>query len=330
MAEVIPTHTHSVVDADRPFIINPITKEITAGSTNLTLAQHSKNSDRLTFSIPDTIIEGHDMSKCNSVKIHFQNVCQKSGQVSTGIYSVTDLAVADGRVTLSWLIGAEATLYAGGLSFSIHFGCTAEDGTVVYNFPTLTYSKITVGATIWNSDTIAREYPDIIAEVDARIAALEALGLFAYNFTTVCEAPKVLEDETVEYDYYNNPQDAEAIERIVHHWQEDPMSIYIQGYPVIGVDINNHHLKVLWNDRYIYTFNWWVDGRLENVSLWPHSVATLAYNDEVKSSVERLLGSIKKYIDEQDVAIKKEIGDIDTALDEILAIQNSLIGGGSA
>lgn len=168
------------------------------------------------------------------------------------------------------------------------------------------------------------------SEEQAQARANMGINLYAYNFTTVCEAPKVLEDGTAEYDYYNNPQDAEAIERIVHHWQEDPMSVYIQGYPVIGVDINNHHLKVLWNDRYIYTFNWWVDGRLENVSLWPHSVATLAYNDEVKSSVERLSGSIKKYIDEQDVAIKKEIGDIDTALDGILAIQNSLIGGGSA
>lgn len=173
MAIVIPTHTHSVIDVDRPFVINPSTKEITAETEKLTLAQHSKDSERFTFTIPDTSIEGHDMSKCNSVKIHFENIGQEPGQISAGIYTVTDLAVADSRVTLSWLIDEDATRYTGGLIFSIHFGCLAADGSLVYNLPTLTYSKITVGATVWHSDTISREYPDIITEFEDRISSLE-------------------------------------------------------------------------------------------------------------------------------------------------------------
>ena len=112
---------------------------------------------------------------------------------------------------------------------------------------------------------------------------------FAYNFTTICAAPEA--NSSGYYDSYTSPQDAQAIDRIVHNWQREPMSIYVQGYPVIGVDINNRHLKVLYNDRYIYTFGWWVDGKLQQISLWPHAVAKITYENEVK-----------KYIDEQDAS----------------------------
>lgn len=177
MAEEILTHAREVIDTDVPFTIDPITKEIKPGSANLTLAQRAKNSERFTFTIPGTTIEGHDMSRCNSVLIHFQNIEQSGSGRSLGIYKVQDLAITDGSVTLSWLIGDEATLYAGALIFSIHFACI-ENGEVVYNFPTLTYSQILVGATVWNSETVAREYPDIIAEFDARLSVLENSGGF--------------------------------------------------------------------------------------------------------------------------------------------------------
>lgn len=173
MATVIETHTHAVIDDDRPFKIDPNTKEIVFDGTPLKLAQRSKNSERLTFTIPATTIEGHDMKACNAVVIHFQNFGQDPGQVSKGVYQVDDLKVENDNVTLSWLVGDEATVYAGGLIFSIHFICTAVDGSIVYDFPTLTYSKITVGPTVWNSETIEREYPDIIAQFAADIDALK-------------------------------------------------------------------------------------------------------------------------------------------------------------
>lgn len=175
MAEKILTHGHAVIDSDIPFRIDPLTKTVIPGSSNLTLAQRSQDSERFTFTIPGTVIEGHDMTRCNAVMIHFQNIDQSGTSASIGIYKVDDLDVHDDSVTLSWLVGLESTIYAGGLIFSIHFMCV-EDGVVVYDFPTLTYSGITVGATVWNSETIVKEYPDIIAEFEARIAALERGG----------------------------------------------------------------------------------------------------------------------------------------------------------
>lgn len=173
MAEEILTHTHEVVDADPHFVIDPKTKKITPGSDHLTLAQHSKNSERLTFRIPDKTVEGHDMSQCNDVRIHFENIDQGTGKRALGIYKITDLAVSSDSVTLSWLVDEDATRYAGALIFSIHFGCLAEDGSVVYNFPTLTFSGLTVGETVWNSQTIEEQYPDVIQDFENRIRALE-------------------------------------------------------------------------------------------------------------------------------------------------------------
>lgn len=174
MAIEIETHAHEVIDTDPRFIIDPKTKKITAGTGNLTLAQHAKNSERLTFYIPDKIVEGHDMTLCNFTEIHFENIDAATGKKSVGIYKVTDLKADADSVTLSWLVDDDVTRYAGGLLFSIHFACIAEDGSVVYDFPTLTYSDLIVGATIWNSKTIEEQYPEIIEDFERRISSLEA------------------------------------------------------------------------------------------------------------------------------------------------------------
>lgn len=170
-------HKHPVYDTDKHFIIDPITKQISTDSPKLVLAQKSHNSERITFEIPKEI-EGHDMSVCNLVEIHYQNIDAKNAtNKNIDIYKVTDLQHGTGEnkdvVFCSWLVGGSATAYAGGLIFAIHFACIAEDGTIDYSFPTLSYSGITVGETTWNSGTIAKDHPDILAQFEARIQALE-------------------------------------------------------------------------------------------------------------------------------------------------------------
>lgn len=171
---VTPSHSHPADRiASREFLIDPATKAIQPLTDNLTVSQRSHNSDRFVFIIPCTVIDGHDMSACNSVMIHFENISQDLTHRNADAYKVEDLDVKDGRVTLSWTIEDVATQYAGSLIFSIHFACTAKDGTVVYNFPTLTFARVVIGKTVWNSRTISEKYPDIIARFDRRIAAFE-------------------------------------------------------------------------------------------------------------------------------------------------------------
>jgi hypothetical protein len=168
-------HKHPVYDTDKHFVIDPITKKITTECQKLALPQHSHKSERITFEIPKKV-EGHDMSLCNVVEIHFQNIdAANKNNKSVGICKVDDLKAEGDTVYGSWLIDGAATYYAGGLIFALHFSCV-ENGELEYNLPTLSYSGITVGATVWNSETIANEHPDIIAEFEARIQAVEQGG----------------------------------------------------------------------------------------------------------------------------------------------------------
>ena len=67
-------HLHSVYDTDAHFKIDPITKVITNMATQkVKLMQFDKGSERFTFEIP-RFVEGHDMTLCNKVKIHYNNI----------------------------------------------------------------------------------------------------------------------------------------------------------------------------------------------------------------------------------------------------------------
>lgn len=166
-------HKHPVHDTDKHFVIDPISKTITTECRKLTIPQHSHRSERFTFEIPK-MVEGHDMSQCNVVEIHFQNIDNEDKtQKNIGIYTVDDLQADGETVFCSWLIDGKATYYAGGLVFAIHFSCVADNGKVEYNLPTMCYSVITIGRTVWNSETIAKEHSDVIASFEARIEALE-------------------------------------------------------------------------------------------------------------------------------------------------------------
>lgn len=175
MATEILTHSHAVIDDDRRFIVDPDTKEISPAYSEVKIAQHSVGAERLTFEIPTVTVEGHDMTQVTQVDIHFRNVDAKTGQESIGIYQVKDedILVENETLVISWLVDGDATVYAGGLVFSIHYICM-EDDQVVYDFPTITYTGLSVGATTWNSETISRKYPDVIANHEVRIKALES------------------------------------------------------------------------------------------------------------------------------------------------------------
>ena len=166
-------HKHPVYDTDKHFVIDPITKKISTECPKIVLPQHSHNSERFTFELPKEV-EGHDMSLCNLVEVHFQNIdATNKENNSFGIYKVDDLQ-ADGDIVYgSWLIEGDSTYYAGGLIFALHFACISDAGEIEYNLPTLSYSAITIGQTVWNNDTIAKQYPDIITDFEARIKALE-------------------------------------------------------------------------------------------------------------------------------------------------------------
>lgn len=157
-------HKHSVYDSDSHFMINPTTRVI-KGTAKNTLIQLDHNSERFTFELP-RLVEGHDMSVCDKVEVHFLASDSATGESFKGLYEVNDLQVSpdsDDVVIFSWLISQNATQYVGTLSFLIRFVCLTDD-VVDYAWHTAIYSGISISSSYNHSATVAQEYVDLLEQ----------------------------------------------------------------------------------------------------------------------------------------------------------------------
>ena len=165
-------HVHSIVDADPHFSVDLVERTIKKNSqkqVKVRLGDH--NSERVTFELKQRTVEGHDMSTCNLVEVHYNNGGNR------GVYQVEDLQVNDeGNVVCSWLISRNATKRAGPLVFRLSFKCVSEDGED-YERNTDDYHGITIPAGTDSSGTIEEEYPDVISQMMGKINALSKGGL---------------------------------------------------------------------------------------------------------------------------------------------------------
>lgn len=166
-------HLHDVRDTDTHYKIDPITMAITNANemkNKLMLGDH--NSEIYTFEIPK-VVEGHDMSLCDLVEVHFINISQSKIDKSEGVYRVTDLYVEGDTIVFSWKVDGKATKYPGSLNYRIKFACVDEDGNYTYRKWTEVYSGISVSDGFDNGEFVAVEYSDIISQWEARLDALE-------------------------------------------------------------------------------------------------------------------------------------------------------------
>ena len=153
-------HTHSVIDSDNHFIINSVTREITNNSKKVKLMQGDHASEIFTFEIP-RYVDGHDMSLCNKIAIHYINIGQNGS--NPDVHLVEDASVDDAEENLvfSWLIYRTATKYPGTLNFLIKFSCVT-DGVIEYQWNTDIFKGIMIAAGIDNEETLVEEYSDIL------------------------------------------------------------------------------------------------------------------------------------------------------------------------
>ena len=156
-------HAHSLYDTDPHFRIEPSTRSIINMSGKTIIVQHDHNSERFTFEIP-RYVDGHDMSLCNNVEIHYIN--GNSNQKTQGLYKVDDLQIDpndDTYVICSWLISHNATQYIGPLSFLVRFECLT-DTTIDYAWSTGVHTGIAISQGIYNTDYVVEEYADILEQ----------------------------------------------------------------------------------------------------------------------------------------------------------------------
>lgn len=158
--------THTIVDTDKHFLIDPTTRKI----KNMTPAknavmQYDHKSERFSFSLPK-MIEGHDMMECNRVEVHYINI-DKNTNKTKGVYEVDDMKLDpkdESKLVFSWLITQKATQREGSLSFLIRFACIANDGNVNYVWNTAVFSNILVSPGFYNSPDIVRQHADVLEQ----------------------------------------------------------------------------------------------------------------------------------------------------------------------
>ncbi len=166
-------HKHNVNDSDAFFSINPITRQLKNESSSKTsLIQFDHNSERFTFEIP-RYIEGHDMTECDIVEVHYTNIDTQTKEQYDGVYVVDDMRVSpesDDVVILSWLISGNATQYIGSLHFLIRFACSEDEQHVGYVWNTAKYSAISVSPGMYNGNKVvdAGQY-DVILDLTRRV-----------------------------------------------------------------------------------------------------------------------------------------------------------------
>ena len=167
-------HRHDIVDDDRYFVIDPDTRAISHPSEiPLTLIQHDRNSERFTFELP-RVIDGHDMTNCDKVQVHFINVDAINDNVhSSSVYEAIDLVDVEGKedtLMFTWLISHEATRYVGPLNFAVRFMCTTTkieaDGTtsriIDYSWNTKPFAGVVISEGMDYSDAMSGDYYDVI------------------------------------------------------------------------------------------------------------------------------------------------------------------------
>lgn len=172
------SHQHEVHDSDLHFTVDAKTREIKNNSGKIKIMQYDHQSECFTFDVPRHI-DGHDMSTCNRVEIHYLNV--GGNDRNAGLYVVDDLNVSsddENVVVCSWLLTDNATRLSGSLSFILRFVCLTDD-VVNYAWHTAPYSGISIVAGIHNTEVIVEEYADVLAEWESRISALEQGGSFS-------------------------------------------------------------------------------------------------------------------------------------------------------
>lgn len=193
-------HEHEIIDSDVRFHIDSYTRNIKDTTpAKKTIVQYDHNSERYTFDLP-RYIEGHDMTLCNVVEVHFTNTEKSTKLYFDGKCPITDLQVSpddENTVLFSWLVSRVSTQYIGPLKFSIHFECREYDGTVTYEWNTLAFSKISVKPGMNNREAINL--------IDAQLEDLvDRLGLEVPPSTYVLvgedgtEYPAALVEEEVE------------------------------------------------------------------------------------------------------------------------------------
>lgn len=204
MSETSHIHTDDIiVDAkeDARFVIDTTTRAISisnAPKKKLTIMQYDNKSERYSFDI-DRVIDGHDLTKCNNVQIHFNNIGSNRESYSA-TYLVDDVHVNlsdENKITFTWLVGGECTQYSGILTFLVSFECLDEKANLLYRWSSSIYKDIQISSGMDNDDIVFELYSDALLKWQ--------------NEMEIEYIPKVVDQRYVERDFATSEEVATVL-----------------------------------------------------------------------------------------------------------------------
>ena len=163
-----------IVDTDLCFQINTVTREITNMTADKNvIMQFDHNSERFSFSMP-RYVEGHDMSTCDKIEIHFINEDMARKEQIKDKYRVDDLKIDEEdseKVKFSWLLSGNTSKFEGYLVFAVRFTCLGESNEIIYSWGTAILKTILVAKSMNNDEAIIQENPDVFERMKEELEA---------------------------------------------------------------------------------------------------------------------------------------------------------------
>lgn len=172
LSESVSEHAHIVVDSETHFVIDPVTREIDSSPhQDKAIMQYDHASERFTFELP-RYVEGHDMTLCNRVRVHYINIDGETGESNSQPVELYDLRVDPENPTAvicSWVVTRNATQLAGTLNFLVQYMCVSDMSVVDYEFHSNIYRDLPVKKNDRTDETAVIEYSDIIEQWRAKL-----------------------------------------------------------------------------------------------------------------------------------------------------------------
>lgn len=336
-------HTTKIVDVDPLFLIDVDSRKIhkeTNGDDKIVQFDH--NSERFTFKLPK-FVESHNMLECNNVEVHYMTINSDTKEQTKGVYTVNDLAVdAENaeNVVFTWLISQNVTQIAGVVSFSIRFSCIADDGTIAYAWNTDIYKGISVSKGINNAGYIVEQYADVLEEWKRELFQMSLNGLkneeipAAFNKPCITISGKFsdyftksgLVGEFGQSMYCLTGNIAKYAEYMTDYSPEDHLD-NLAGYiyNTDGTKASNSYIGLNCATYAVMNGLYGYDPNNEDKEV----TFILAADDSLKVIEKRYRPAFWNGSQYVGLALDSDVGNINKALDEIIKLDNSLLGGGS-
>ena len=228
-------HDCILTDRDTYFVIDHISREMTSSTRKKTLMQGDHNSERYTFEVP-RYIEGHDMSQCTKIEVHYNNISKDKQSESRDCYQCGIVQVSNDILLFDWVISRNATKYVGSLNFLVKFTCVDEDGNQDYVWFTDIYSDVSISESIDNSAAVAEDVSDILESWKREI--LEGYATQKYVDEAVSNvqvdltgyATETYVDEkvaTIDLSGYATQEEVKEIAEGVHYTEDEALQLVV-------------------------------------------------------------------------------------------------------